>query len=95
MRQMITRVDEELHARLKERAAAEGRSINELVVQALTAALDDAGGKRAVRERARATGRLVVPEPPAETPHDQKVVAAGRELGDAVSAALGEERSGR
>lgn len=92
---MITRLDDELHARLKEQANAEGRSLNELVIQVLSLALDDASSRRAVRERARASGRLVVPEPPAETPHTHDVVTTTRGFGDAVSTALNEERSAR
>ena len=95
MRQMITRVDDELHARLKAQAAAENRSLNDLIVEALTAALDERAGRRAVRERARASGRLVVPEPTGEVPSRDEVIAATRGLGTAVSSALDEERSAR
>jgi antitoxin FitA len=31
MRQLIARIDDDLHRRLKERAAREGRSLNDLV----------------------------------------------------------------
>ncbi|HET9142818.1 toxin-antitoxin system HicB family antitoxin [Actinophytocola sp.] len=82
---MITRIEDELHARIKAQAASEGRSVNEFVVRALILALDGSTGRQAVRERARATGRLVVPEPPVGA------VVEGR----AVSAALAEERSAR
>jgi plasmid stability protein len=88
---MITRLDDELHARLKAQAATEGRSVNELVVWALTTVLDGATSRRAIRERARATGRLVVPEPPRHRPQDVQT----RGFGDAVSVALDEERSER
>lgn len=37
MRQLITRIDDELHARLKRRAAADGRSLNSLAAEALEA----------------------------------------------------------
>src|SRR5579884_3129290 len=53
VRQLITRLDDDLHARLRERAAAEGRSVNALVVEILAAAVAPAidgkgfdGGRR-------------------------------------------------
>jgi len=41
-RQLISRIDDALHARLKARAAADGRSMNGVVVEALEVAV---GGK--------------------------------------------------
>lgn len=92
---MITRLEDELHARLKEQAVAEGRSVNEFVIEALILALDGRTARRTIRERARATGRLVLPDPPAEIPswHDVEVIS--REFGTAVSEALEAERSAR
>lgn len=90
---MITRLDDELHNRLKAQAAVEGRSVNELVVWALTTVLDGSTSRRAVRERARSTGRLVVPEPPLARPGHAESETRG--YGDAVSTALDEERSER
>jgi plasmid stability protein len=95
MKQMITRLDDELHARIKAQADAEGRSVNELVVQVLSRALGNASSRDGVRERARATGRLVVPEPPAETVSRDEAIRSTRGLGNAVSTALEEERSWR
>lgn len=92
---MITRLDDELHARLKAQAAMEGRSINEFVVAALTQVLDGTTPRRAFRERARAMGLLVVPEPPATTPSWDEVDAISREAGMAVIEALEAERSAR
>ncbi|MGH2769249.1 MAG: FitA-like ribbon-helix-helix domain-containing protein, partial [Actinomycetota bacterium] len=51
MRQLITRVDEDLHRRLKERAAVERRSVNALVTELLTRALS--GTDEPARVRAR------------------------------------------
>lgn len=59
---MITRLDDELHARLKARAAAEGRSLNDLTVEALNALVHEPLTREVVRERLRARGTLVVPE---------------------------------
>jgi plasmid stability protein len=93
---MITRLDDELHAKLKAHAAAEDRSVNDLVIDALTVALDEKAGRRAIRERARSSGRLVVPEPDgAEDPDLDEVIASTRGLGSAASAALDAERSAR
>lgn len=92
---MITRLDEALYARIKEQAAAEGRSVNELVVTALTLMLDSASPRRAILERARAAGWLVVPDPPAEVPSWDEVDALSEEFGTAVSEALEAERSAR
>lgn len=68
MRQLITRIDDKLHARLKERAAAEGHSLNTLVADVLASAVGEADTQRAVRERARARGMLRVPPRPERVP---------------------------
>jgi plasmid stability protein len=95
MKQIIIRLDDELHARLEGQAAAEGRGVNEFVVAALTPVLGGSTPRRAFRERARATGRLVVPEPPETTPSWHEVDAISRESGIAVIEALEADRSAR
>ena len=95
MRQVITRVEDELHARLKEAAAARGMSVNAFVVDALAVAVGDATKREIVRRRAEATGLRVVPPAPDETPSWDEVEAAGAEAGTAVSEALADERAGR
>lgn len=92
---MITRLDDELHALLKERAAAANRSVNDLVIAYLSAALDAKVTRRAVRDRARATGRLVTPEKPVHTEPRESVIAGTRGAGTAVSSALEAERTAR
>lgn len=96
MKQLITRVDDELHARLKRRAEAERRSVNAIVVEALeqlTAQPSDA--RAAVRARARAAGLLVTrPSPTAPQPREQ-AIAATRGAGAAVSDRLLAERAAR
>lgn len=60
MKQLITRLDEGLHARLRARAAAEGTSVNRLVVGAIEKLLS--GEEEAVgddRARVRARARLL------------------------------------
>jgi len=63
MRQLVTRLDDDVHERLKARAAAEGRSVNSLVAELvgrLVALPDGAGAKERLRRRAEAAGLLVV-----------------------------------
>jgi antitoxin FitA len=65
MRQLLARVDDDLHARLKARAAAEGRSMNELVVEALQRQLDAGDDPRErLRARLAARGMLAMPSTP-------------------------------
>jgi plasmid stability protein len=92
---MITRLDDDLHARLKARAATEGRSVNDLVIEALNQVLEAATTRQAVRERARTSGRLVVPEPPGAPARGKMRDALPEGFGGAVRAALDAERSAR
>lgn len=95
MRQLVARVDDELHARLKARAAAEKRSLNSLVNEALRAALEPAGERARVRERLRRAGKLVVPPQPENPPTLDEAIESGRGAGTAVSEALEEDRNAR
>ncbi len=95
MRQLIARIDDELHRRLKERAAAEGRSMNSLVVELLRAAVAGDDPRARVGARLRAAGLLVQPRRPEEVPSLDEVVAATRGAGRAVSEALEAERRAR
>ena len=61
MRQLSTRIDDQLYLDLKARAAAEGRSMNALVSQVLGAAVASRDERRVMFERLRAAGRLVYP----------------------------------
>lgn len=90
MKQILTRVDDELHARLKRRAAAEGRSMNDLVTQALERAVDDGADPRErLRARAAALGMLAEPSGPVPTsPDRQRAIDALRGSGDAVAEGL-------
>ena len=88
---MITRLDDELHSRLKARAAVEGRSLNDLIVDALSALVSKPLTRSEFREQLRRTGRLV--EPGDVVRPDPKVVrAAWASGGRAVMAALMAER---
>lgn len=96
MRQLITRLDDDLHARLKDAARAEGRSVNAFVVDALeraTAKPPDAWA--AVRRRLVADGAIVVPPARSRVPSREEVAAATRGSGQAVSDALRAERDAR
>lgn len=89
---MITRVDDELHARLKSRAASEGRSVNDLVVEALTALVGQALTREVVRQRARDAGWLVEPVGPVTRPSPEELRAATSGTGHSVSEALDVDR---
>lgn len=65
VKQLITRIDERLHRRLKERATVEGRSMNGLVTDLLEKGLAADDPRARLRARLKEMGLLV--EPPA--PH--------------------------
>ena len=93
MRQLITRIDEELLAKLKERAAAEGRSVNALVKDIL--ASEVAGRSPKAELRLRAGERIVRPPRPTRILSRERLQRASRGWGTAVSEALMEERAAR
>lgn len=95
MRQLLTRIDDDVHARLKEIAAAEGRSLNSLVAEVLSAVAREGNSRQTVRERAAATGRLRTRPRPERVPPREEVAAMTRGLGTAVSEALYAERDAR
>jgi len=69
MRQLITRVDDELHRRLKQKAADEGRSMNSLVTEVLAEAVQDQETPlERIERRAAAAGITLVHVPPPEGP---------------------------
>ncbi len=66
MRQLITRIDDALHARLKARAGDQGRSMNALVTEILEQWVPDESPRARLRRRLKERGMLVeldVPEP--------------------------------
>ena len=96
MRQLIARIEDELHQRLKERAAAERRSLNSLVRELLLDGLPDDDGRDRLRARVEAAGlRVIVPEPDQEPPSRDEIIAATRGLGTAASEALAADRAHR
>lgn len=95
MRQLITRIDDDLHRRLRERAAEEGTSMNALVTSALEdlIAQDDAGARLA--RRLAASGVGTVEFPPPEAGFDwERAILANRGSGAAILEALVEMRRG-
>ncbi len=96
MRQLITRLDDELHAGLKARAAAEGRSVNSLVVEALRALISEGDAPRsAFRSMVDRAGVRVVPPQPRTVPSRRAVSRATSGAGQVASEALAAERETR
>lgn len=59
MRQLLVRIDDDLHARLRERAVAQGRSVNALVNDVLSLAVAEPVSRReALRRTAERAGML-------------------------------------
>lgn len=92
---MIVRVDDELHAALKALAAAEGRTLNDLMESTLAAAVERGTTRKTLRGRARLAGRLVVPAAPGRPPSRSSTMASTAGLGNAASHALAADRAER
>jgi plasmid stability protein len=96
VRQLIARIDEDLHARLKDRAAAERRSVNSLVRELLEHGVSKDDARTQLRRRVAALGLLVVPPQPRQPPPSRnEAIAATRGAGTAVTDALAEDRARR
>jgi antitoxin FitA len=97
MRQLITRLDDDLHEGLRRRAEREGRSVNAVVVEALARLIETPPDARArVRGRMRRLGLLSVPPPPPSPPPSlDEAIESTRGAGDAVLEALEGDRSAR
>ncbi|RCG23415.1 hypothetical protein DQ384_34225 [Sphaerisporangium album] len=65
MKQLLLRVDDQLHARLRERAQRENRSINAIAndILAVAATVDPESPRDRLRSRAAALGMLAVRSP--------------------------------
>lgn len=90
---MITRLDDDLHAKLKARALAEGRSLNDFVTHTLATAVGRPATRQEIRERARALGILATPPRPKRRAIRNETLAASVGSGDSVSKALEDERA--
>jgi plasmid stability protein len=95
MRQLIARVDEELHRRLKARAKAERRSLNALVTELLRAGIAKNETEARVRARLQAGGLRVLPDSEGPAPSRDAAIRATRGAGRAASNALSTERGAR
>jgi plasmid stability protein len=92
VKQLIARIDEDLHRKLKERAKIEGRSVNAIVVEALQSKVVT-NERELVRAKLRAAGLLDEPGPASLNPVDRlAAIESTRGLGRAVSEALEAER---
>ncbi len=94
MKQLISRVDDDLHQRLKNRAAQEGRSLNDLVAEVLAKAVSDERESFA-RRLERSGMRVLPPAPTQRSPSLDDVLDDNRGSGTAVSDALQSERDAR
>ncbi|MGH8908221.1 MAG: toxin-antitoxin system HicB family antitoxin [Egibacteraceae bacterium] len=95
MKQLIARIDEDLHRRLKDRAAAERRTLNALVTEALEAAVAPRSERERLRERARLAGLLDEPATPERFPSMAEVLACTRGAGAVFTESLEEVRGPR
>lgn len=97
MRQLITRIDDDLHARLKARAAADGRSVNSLVEEVLKREVPTLSRREQLRQRMRELGVLAeVPEPTGPVMSRDEVIESLRgDAGKAFLDALEDDRADR
>ncbi len=95
MRQLIARVEDGLHARLRAKAAAEGRSLNKLVAEALEASLETDDERAVLWARLAAGGRRVLPPRQMSAPTAASVERLTRGAGTAAGEALAAERAAR
>lgn len=95
MKQLLLRLDDDLHRRLRERAAREGRSTNRLVTELLADAVDEGDDRAILRRRLAAAGMLVTPPVVQPVRSRDEVIELTRGSGTAVSEALAEERARR
>jgi antitoxin FitA len=96
VRQLIARIDDALHARLKERARDQGRSVNALVTEILEQAVPEETPRERLRRRLEAEGRLVGIEAPDGAPSLEEVREMLRgEAGQAFLEALKDARADR
>ncbi len=98
MRQLIARIDDHLHERLKRLAKSEGRSVNSVVVESLERTVDERGGPEPYLEWKRrmiAEGRVVVPPQPAHALDHETLLEKSRGWGPIVSEQLERDRDHR
>jgi hypothetical protein len=95
MRQLIARIDDRLHSRLKRVAKREGRSVNSLVVESLERTVEERDRPEPYGEWKRRLieeGRVVVPPKPARVPDRGALLERSRGWGPIVSEQLERDR---
>lgn len=95
VKQLLLRVPDELHGRLKARAVRAGRSVNAVATEILDAAVDADEGDRRTRLQARATALGVLQPtsaPPVRPARRHRILASTRGLGPVLDRLLAEER---
>lgn len=95
MRQLITRLDDDLHRCLKEKARGVGKSVNAYVTDVLRDAVTRDDAKARLRERLRDEGRLVVPRVSGAPPGRDAVIAQLSGASDVVLEAIDAGRAPR
>ena len=95
VRQLITRLDDELHLRLKEKARGVGKSVNSYVTEVLREAVSRDDAKARLKERLRDEGRLVVPPVSGAPPGRAEVIAQLRGASDVVLESIDSGRAPR
>lgn len=93
VKQLIARIDDDLHRMLKQRAAEQDRSLNDLVTSVLAAAVQD--DAESVRRRIDRSGLRVVPPRPTTVRSRTDLIRRLAGLGTPVSEALAADRDGR
>src|SRR5216117_3532563 len=96
VKQLLLRVPDDVHRRLAERAAREGRSVNVVATELLDLGADADRGDRRSRLRAKAAvaGTLVrgAPAPPVSSTRRRRVLESTRGLGPMADALIKDER---
>jgi plasmid stability protein len=97
VKQLIARIDDDLHRRLKRRAASEGRSLNALVTDALERAVEPEDPRTELRRRAAARGINLHEHdaPPPDPARRAALIERLRGVGPMVDELLEEERRDR
>ena len=97
MKQLIARIDDDLHARLKKRAINEGRSVNSIVTEALESAVEPEDPRVWLRKRAAARGIKLHEHPGKRVTPERRaaLLEKTRGLGPVLSEMLEQDRADR
>jgi hypothetical protein len=95
VRQLIARIDDALHARVKDCAHSEGVSMNSFVTRALQAAVTSGDARAELRNRLREAGYLAELRVSPAAPTREDVIAQLRGASDVVLEALEGSRAPR